>query len=267
MLGKLLAAGDFAQWSSFVTPAFFDVVPAKPLWRRFEDLARASRDREAVERVLSERRELLAQSALAIELEGRGTGAAPLSRAAGAPAAGPLDPDQAQARAAQVVELYFHQLLHGSASLLDLRRKAFSPGLPSRWRPAPWLVRWDPSFLAALRQLYAGFYQGDTAEFHAGLAALNLSSAEGLFRHHFGDGQRAVRFRVQDFVSTFHQVFKSCRQAHVQLHPDFLPLGLYLATLYDHLEQLGTSVDVFAAFQTASLLRPSAPAASPGSQA
>lgn len=267
MLGKLLAAGDFAQWSSFVTPAFFDVVPAKPLWRRFEDLARGSHDRGAYEGVLNERRELLARSALAIELEGRGTGDSPARRATAAPAAGPLEPDPAQARAARVVELYFHQLLHGSACLLDLRRKAFSPELPLKWRPAPWLVRWDPSFLAALRQLYAGFYQGDTAAFHAGLAALNLSSAEGVFRHHFGDGQRAVRFRVRDFVSTFHQVFTSCRQAHVQLHPDFLPLGLYLATLYDHLEQLGTSIDVFAAFQTATLLRPAAPADSPGTKA
>jgi len=31
----------------------------------------------------------------------------------------------------------------------------------------------------------------------------------------------------------------------------FLPLGLYLATLYDHLEQLGVRVDVFEAFRTA----------------
>jgi len=34
------------------------------------------------------------------------------------------------------------------------------------------------------------------------------------------------------------------------LHPDFLPLGIYLAALYDHLEELNVAVDVTAAFET-----------------
>jgi hypothetical protein len=55
-------------------------------------------------------------------------------------------------------------------------------------------------------------------------------------------------------VSTFHQVFVLCRDAKQSLHPDFLPLGLYLATLYDHLERLGAAVDVLAAFEKASVL-------------
>lgn len=255
MLGRILGAGDLGRWASFVTPAFFDVVSAKASWPRFKELARASRDRELYATVVSERRELIARSSLAVELAGNAAADSSLvPRRAASPAESGIEPSGVEARAAQVVELYFHQLLHGRATLLDLRREAFLPGAPLRWRPAAWLVIWDVSFLGALRQLYTGFYRGDTVSFRAALGALNLSSAEAVFRHHFGDGQRSVRFRVRDFVGTFHQVFSSCREARAPLHPDFLPLGLYLATLYDHLEQLGASVDVFTAFQRATEL-------------
>ena len=80
---------------------------------------------------------------------------------------------------------------------------------------------------------------------------MNLLHAEHVFRQHFGDGQGTVRFQVKHFVSTFHRVFVLCRDQKTQLHPDFLPLGLYLASLYDHEERLGAAVDVAAAFENA----------------
>jgi hypothetical protein len=251
MLRKLLAGGDFAQWASFVSPAFFEVMPAQPLWRRFKDLAAGSRDRVAYQQALTERREQLRRCALPIALEDPAELRPVAPGGSAPPAPNPPEASAAQARARHLVELYFHQLFHGATSLLDLRKQAFSPELPSRWRPAAWVVQWDAGFLLALRQLYAGFYREDADQFRAGLTALHLTSAEHVFRHHFGAGQREVTFRVRDFVATFHQVFSTCKEARVQLHPDFLPLGLYLATLYDHLEQLSAPVDVFAAFHTA----------------
>jgi hypothetical protein len=65
-----------------------------------------------------------------------------------------------------------------------------------------------------------------------------------------------VRFEVKQFISTFHEVFLRCKASRTALHPDFLPLGLYLATLYDHLERLGMAVDVVAAFGEAEPLQP-----------
>jgi hypothetical protein len=166
-----------------------------------------------------------------------------------------------EARATRVVALYFHQILHGDTTLLDLRHQAFSTRHPLTWRPASWIAEWEPSFIEALRQVYVGFYRDDPSGFRAGLKALNLSHAEDVFRQHFGDGQRAVRFEVKHFVSTFHQVFVRSRDARTTLHPDFLLLGLYLASLYDHLERLGVPVDVAAAFEHASQLEPRAIAA------
>ena len=256
MLGKLLSGGEFGQWASFVTPAFFNVMPTKALWGRFKELARGTRDRELYARVLRERQGLLGRSSLGITLESSLSSATGSSSAAARPAeastsAGPISPE---ARAARVAALYFHQILHGDTTLLDVRQQAFSSGHPFVWRPAPWVAHWDPSFIAALRQIYMGFYRDDGDEFRAGLRALSLEHAEDLFREHFGGGQRSVRFEVKHFISTFHQVFLRCRDAGTRLHPDFLLLGLYLASLYEHLEQLGVSVDVAEAFERAAAL-------------
>jgi hypothetical protein len=254
MLGKLLSGGEFGQWASFVTPAFFSVMPSKPLWQRFKGLAQGTRDPELYAKVVRERQALLARSSLAVALKSPGRQREPehrepeLSSVSGDAAMAP------EARAARVAALYFHQILHGEVTLLDLRHQAFSPEHPLTWRPASWIAQWEPAFIEALRQMYVGFYRGDDSGFRAGLRALNLTHAEDVFKQHFGEGQRAVRFEVKHFVSTFHQVFVRCRDAHTSLHPDFMLLGLYLATLYDHLEQLGVAVDVAAAFEHASVL-------------
>jgi hypothetical protein len=252
MLGKLLSGGEFGQWASFVTPAFFDVMPTKALWHRFKELVRGTRDRELYAQVVRERQALLARSSLGVTL--LGPEAPKAARQPEAAHAGEGLAISAESRAARVVALYFHQILHGDTTLLDLRQASFSDQHPFVWQPSAWIARWEPGFSAALRQIYAGFYRNDTAEFRAGLRALSLEHAEDVFRQHFGGEHGAVRFEVKHFVSTFHQVFLRCRDAHTRLHPDFLLLGLYLATLYDHLERLGVSVDVAAAYEQASAL-------------
>jgi len=255
MLGKLLEASEFGQWASFVSPAFFDVMPTRALWQRFKALAGGARDPELLRQALSERRSWLARSRVPVSIASAETRHARSDeRQPGSPAAGE--------RASSVAALYFHQLLHGELTLLDLRASAFTQEAGALvWRPAAWIARWDPSFILALRRLYTGFYAGEIAEFHAGLRALNLLHAEHVFRQHFGDGQGTVRFEVKHFVSTFHQVFVLCRDQKTRLHPDFLPLGLYLASLYDHEERLGAAVDVAAAFATASGVEPASRAA------
>jgi hypothetical protein len=258
MLGRILSGGEFGQWASFVSPAFFNVMPTKPLWQRAKGLARATRDPDRYARAVNARRALLGRSLLTLTLE------TPATRSSERPPpahAAALSPD---ARAAQVVELYFHQILHGDTALLDLRQQAFSGAAPLVWRPAAWVTEWDPGFIAALRQVYTGFYRDDPEGFRAGLRRLNLERAEDVFRRHFGDGQRSVRFEVKHFVATFHQVFVICRDAKVSLHPDFLPLGLFLASLYDHLERLASGVDVAAAFEKASVLEAELAPQNPG---
>src|SRR5690349_11702601 len=129
MLGRLLSGGEFGQWASFVTPAFFDVMPPKALWQRFKQLASGTRDRDLYARALRERQALLARSSLGVALEGPEApkGADP-SRPGAREGSGAAI--SAEARAPRVVALYFHQILHGDTTLLDLRQASFSEQHP-----------------------------------------------------------------------------------------------------------------------------------------
>jgi hypothetical protein len=49
----------------------------------------------------------------------------------------------------------------------------------------------------------------------------------------------------------FQRVFERCKKHKTNLHPDFLPLGIYLAALYDHLQELAIAVNVADAFARA----------------
>ncbi|MDB4987712.1 MAG: hypothetical protein JWN04_2890, partial [Myxococcaceae bacterium] len=162
-------------------------------------------------------------------------------------------PDQLGAgvdgNAIRLVTLYFEQLFSDTPTLLDLRASSCkTEGTTLGWDPAPWVCSWDKAFLSSLRQLYRGFYAHDDAMFRRALTELHIEVAEDLFRKHFGAEQSGQAFKMRDFVDTFHQVFVRCRDQKIRLHSDFLPLGVYLATLYDHLDGIGVKVDVAACF-------------------
>jgi hypothetical protein len=155
-------------------------------------------------------------------------------------------------RAALIAELYFRQLFLDQPSLIDLRAASFTTdGKVLVWTPAPWIAHWSPDFIGPLRDIYRGFYQHDDALFRHGLTQLKLEHSEDLFREQFGAGQDSVEFHVRAFIDVFQRVFERCKQHKTNLHPDFLPLGIYLAALYDHLQELGIAVNVAEAFAKA----------------
>jgi hypothetical protein len=243
MLGKILASGQLGKLASFASPAFFDVMPAKALWSRGRALLAESRNGEAFRLAVAARSAELASNLPSIRL---------VAKANEAPHGANSDPFDRTQQGSRIVELYFHQLLVGHPTLIDLRKSAFSPA-PNQlvWHPAPWIVEWAPEFIAPLRDVYRGFYSHDDALFRQALSLLSLSHSEDLFREHFGGDQAEVRFEMKHFVDTFHAVFTRCKAAGTSLHPDFLPLGIYLAALYDHLAELAVAVDVSQAFQRA----------------
>lgn len=235
MLSNILRNTEWSQLSSFVSPAFFAVLPPRKLYRRARSLL-LSRDAPAYRGALAARRASLAALPLAIAVSE-------------APA---VDDGLGDADAERVVTLFFHQLFSDGDTLLDLRDRALcarSRGLD--WTPAPWVAGWDPDFSKALRDVYRGFYTDAPEMFRAGLAGLGIASCEDLFREHFGSDQRAHVFRTREFVATFHKVFVRCREQGIELHPDFLPLGIYLACLHDALDPRGAEIDVKAAFERA----------------
>ncbi len=154
-------------------------------------------------------------------------------------------------RAQKILELYFYQIENFDAAILDLRSQSFVPGGNKLgWEPSPLFIEWEPEFICGLRQIYRGFYGGHDDEFTAGLKSLNLLEARDIFTKHFGEGnQTEVRFELSHFHDTFHQTFTRCKDAGIQLHPNFLGLGLMLASLYEHLEEMNVPCDVRAAYE------------------
>jgi hypothetical protein len=243
MLGKILGSGQLGKLAGFVSPAFFDVMPARALWAKARHLFTQSRDREAFRHAVASRNAQLEARLPHIQL----IADTPPARSALATPPGE--------RAAEIAELFFHQLFHGDTTLLDLRAAAFVSGASGEgrliWHPASWLARWSADFIGPLRELYRGFYTRDDVMFQRGLKALSLEHSADLFRKQFGGDQQQMLFKTADFIAIFHQVFVRCKQAGTALHPDFLPLGIYLAALYDHLEELAVPVNVARAFERA----------------
>ncbi|MEY4579983.1 MAG: hypothetical protein RL701_4686 [Pseudomonadota bacterium] len=244
MFGKILGSGQLGKLASFVSPAFFDVLPARQLFRRAKQLVGQSRDPALFRKVVSERAALLEATMPQISLSTQ-TSAASSGLLNDGPVTG--------WRSAQIAELYFRQLYSDSPTLLDLRAAAFSTRAQDAlvWSPAPWIAEWSADFIQPLREIYSGFYTHDDTRFRQGLAALSLSHSEDLFREQFGADQKQVAFEVRAFIDVFHRVFERCKSAKTHLHPDFLPLGIYLAALYDHEQELAVKVDVASAFARA----------------
>ena len=232
----ILGKSEWADLKDFLTPTVFDVLPPRAAQRQVAELL-AGRLRPGDARSA---RETLAFPGVRAT-DGR----------VGPERIEARDEDARRRRGDAVLNLYFHQLLCRETTLLDLRADRFRDADgETTWRPG-WLhVRWDPPFLTALRQLYDGFYQDEPGQFDAAIAALALQPARDVFLAHFGGGdQTEVRFERATFVHTFHDAFLACRDAGgPPLHRNFLALGLYLATLYEHLERLGLAFDVRAAY-------------------
>jgi hypothetical protein len=154
-----------------------------------------------------------------------------------------------------VLELFFHQIYVDGPIFLDLRRHHFhcvgdSPGGSLVFEASPLYCDWSPEFRTAMRELYSGFY-GVVSEdiYRRALGLLGIEGVADVFDTAFG-GQRktAARFQLAEFRTTFHEVFTRCLQGRTALHPDFLTLGIAIATLYDHLELDGGVYDVAACY-------------------
>ena len=237
---SLLRGAEWRDIMDYLSPALFDVISPAAVAEFTSSLLSARVEMRAAARARRARAELLAA---------RGAPIALAARAGAAMDTATASPAQRRARGDAILRLYFHQLIEGGVCLLDLRPERFGAAAsPALWRPGWMRHRWRPDFLPAMRGLYAGFYGGVPGDFDAALRALGITPARAIFLGHFGGDQSAVRFEAAHFRETFHAAFVTCRDAGSMLHPDFLPLGIYLATLYAHLEPLAAPLDVRAAW-------------------
>lgn len=157
-----------------------------------------------------------------------------------------------------ILTLYFWQLFNNDLAIIDLRPQTFVSKNKSKadllWHPHSLVVRWDSVFLSCLRNIYSGFYHSDWVKFDTALSQLGLLPAKDTFLKSFAqDQQENTSFEIKNFISVFHEIFLQCKSAKKQIHPDFIYLGIYLATLYESLESLGKKFNVARCFEKASL--------------
>lgn len=234
MLKTLIDTAKFSDVMEIVSPALFKVMPVGGLRKVATRLTKNRISGRRYIRATAARAEALGQSLPKVRLAER-----PSPAELTTPEDGPV-----------ILELYFTQLFDDAPVLLDLRRERFARTADGLiWEPKPYFINFDPDFKASMRGIYDGFYDEDDALFVSSLSELGLEGVAELFRAHFGDGdQTAVEFDVEHFRETFMQIFEHCKAEGIELHYDFVALGICLATLYEHLGALGGAYDVRGAY-------------------
>ncbi|HMA97303.1 MAG TPA: hypothetical protein VKP30_31675 [Polyangiaceae bacterium] len=249
---RLLAGSDWSHLLSLATPAFFDVVSARDLTTRARKLAHNWFAREEYLACVSGLREALSKHDIGIEMA-----EVKPNRSLVPFRSEPLAADECPMAedGDAVLRLFFLQIAALDSVFLDLRASRFCHQGSSKrntFRPLPLFSHWSPDFVQGVRQLYRGFYEDDNALFVQATQALGVSAANDVFERAFGgERKHASRCSLAEFRDTFQEVFVRCRDAKQAFHPDFVTLGIMLATLYDHLETLGGVYDVAAAYHAA----------------
>jgi predicted unusual protein kinase regulating ubiquinone biosynthesis (AarF/ABC1/UbiB family) len=155
----------------------------------------------------------------------------------------------------RVLHLYFRQWLVEDGLFLDLRPARFSLAPPTLYfKPNGLWIGLRPEFRLGMVDLYRSFYSDDDTAFRAALLRMGMllptlsAAAETelleLLRSHFGIDQRAQRFSIDTFKSSFDRLFEFFIAHDYRLHSDFVFAGFCLITLYITLERLDQPHDV-----------------------
>lgn len=166
-----------------------------------------------------------------------------------------LSHDELTARGEKILEVYFSQLKNPYGLNLDLRTKHFKfEQNQLNWAPNNTWYQLSDDFRQALIQIYQGFYSKQDDLFTQGLETIGLSKnlnaerkikLKALFYEHFGPGeQENVKFDILQFQNSFYELFHFFVENKVELHKDFIFVGIYLVTLYLHLQELDVELNV-----------------------
>ena len=228
-----MKTSDFSLLLDFASPAFFDVVPTLKVLGVISELTRNYSDKVGFADACRSFNASLAGPLDVSLFEKMDSGVNEPAKSSGS-----LVPSNAEL----ALTIYFAQIFKADTAILDLRFSTFVG--PKQWSPKPLFFRWDSHFRKAMTDIYSGFYDQDSERYAKGLHELQLDHASELFLAHFGSDQTAVKFKLENFKRSFHDVFLSCKEHRVKLHPNFFALGAYLLSLYEHLETADVTLNV-----------------------
>lgn len=235
MFANMVKGTEWEELASFVTPAMARVIDPRQLTGQVSVLARNLILRRGFAEAIGDVSGALTGAGLPIELSG-----------ARAQREGPsAHPRQSEL----VLSAYFVQIVACDHAILDFRRRSFAAdGELLQWQPKPLYVRWQPSFVEGLRDLYAGYYAPSEDQFRAALARLGLEPARQALVEHFGAASGDMHFSLAAFRKSMSAVFRALAEAKSSVSPDFFTFGLGLLCLYEHLESLGEALDARAIY-------------------
>jgi hypothetical protein len=247
LISKLLKNSEWKVLAEYASPALFDVISPLAAMNQISALGRSMIDRNKYKEILITLQSTLQRLEIPIVI-------LPISDR---PQDTSVQLNKDSDKWPRVLDLYFLQILSQKQAVLDFRPQSFrmtndgaTTQLVMGWNPASVCMVWQDDFIFPLRDMYRGFYHKDSKLFKNALQKLGLSSSEQILHSHFGQNQSSHKFKLQDFLSTFNQVFLAAKKSKSRIHPQFLPFGLSLAALYQSLEATDRSYDIETCFNT-----------------
>lgn len=154
-----------------------------------------------------------------------------------------------------LLKLYFAQWQMPAPLFIDLRSQHFTckEGETCVFSPSSLIYDFKKDFRTQTLNLYKGFYTDNSLQVDEALSGLGLTKSldeeakkelKKLFYNHFGKDTQNVHFNVAEFNRSFAQIFEFFLKHKIQLDTDFIFMGVYLISLYMHLESLGKSYNV-----------------------
>ena len=152
--------------------------------------------------------------------------------------------------------LYFAQLYSPHGLFLDLRAQHFEARQPEyKWHPSGLWTCFQDHFRLGLLDVYEGFYLDKEDLYFEGLRKIGLLSEDwtdedkeklgNLFKAQFGSAKTTeMAFDLEHFKTSIFKTSDFMLKKKVKISNDFLYLGIYLVTLYAHLEQSGEKLPV-----------------------
>lgn len=149
----------------------------------------------------------------------------------------------------RLLELYFAQLFSPEGLFIDLRSIHFHCDRPWLcWHPTGLWTKFSDEFRQGLLEVYEGFYLEDEDKYHSGLRSIGMLNDKwsdqdkkrlsDLFKAQFGSALTSeMNFDLDHFRSAILRMSEFMLKKEVNISKDFLYLGIYLVTLYDHLEE------------------------------
>jgi predicted unusual protein kinase regulating ubiquinone biosynthesis (AarF/ABC1/UbiB family) len=167
--------------------------------------------------------------------------------------------------ASKVLSFYFEQLSFDGPIFLDLRSDYFKKhDNKIYFSPGNLYYQFSKGFLQGIQDLYSSFYNERHNDFAKALLDLGLlhealndqqknEVIRSFYKHFAGAKNEKMKLDLNYFKESFNSIFSIMKKNKIKVSVDFAYFGLYLTTLYMHLDQIDAKLDIEKAYRESNL--------------